>query len=108
MNVRFYMERAQRANRLLLADLGVGADEGEAPGVRAGPGRHLLPLSARAVPGPDSDRQRRRAGGDARRDLRAFYELANPAKGEIAATFIIVNALTDPATGGAAPLPARR
>ena len=38
--------------------------------------------------------------------LRAFYELANPARGEIAATFIIVTALTDRATGGPAPLPA--
>jgi len=35
----------------------------------------------------------------------AFYELTNPAKAEIAATFVIVNSLLDPATGRTLPLP---
>jgi acyl-CoA thioester hydrolase len=104
MNVRFYMERAQRANGLLLADLGIGADEGEAPGVRATQvdtyvryqreqfQGQLLSVNGGVLEATPSG-------------LRAFYELANPARGEIAATFIIVTALTDRATGGPAPLP---
>jgi acyl-CoA thioesterase FadM len=38
-------------------------------------------------------------------EISAFYELTNPSKGEIAATFIIVNALTDRANGASSPLP---
>jgi acyl-CoA thioesterase FadM len=37
--------------------------------------------------------------------LRAFYEVTNPARGEVAATFIMVSALTDRASGLSAPLP---
>jgi acyl-CoA thioester hydrolase len=105
MNVRYYMERAQRANGLLLADLGVGGDEGEAPGVRATQtdtyvryhreqfqGQVLSVNGGVLEVGPTS--------------LRAFFEVANPARGEIAATFIIVTTLADRASGVAAPLPA--
>jgi acyl-CoA thioester hydrolase len=105
MNVRFYMERAQRANRLLLAELGVGADEGEAPGVRATQADTYVRYQREQFQG-----QLLSVNGGVLEatptGLRAFYELANPARGEIAATFIIVTALTDRATGGPAPLPA--
>jgi acyl-CoA thioester hydrolase len=104
MNVRFYMERAQRANRLLLADLGVGADEGEAPGVRATQVDTYVRYQREQFQG-----QLLSVNGGVLEatptGLRAFYELANPARGEIAATFIIATALTDRATGGPAPLP---
>ncbi len=104
MNVRFYMERAQRANRLLLAELGVGADEGEAPGVRATQADTYVRYQREQFQG-----QLLSVNGGVLEatptGLRAFYELANPARGEIAATFIIVTALTDRATGGPAPLP---
>ena len=105
MNVRFYAERAQRANRILLADLGLGADEGEAPGVRLQQfdtytryHREQFEGSTLTVNGGVIEV---RPG-----EVRCFYEVTNPAKGEIAATFIIVNALTDAATGLAAPLDA--
>ncbi len=102
MNVRFYMERAQRANRLLLAELGVGADEGEAPGVRATPADTYVRYQREQFQG-----QLLSVNGGVLEatptGLRAFYELANPARGEIAATFIIVTSLTDRATGGATP-----
>jgi acyl-CoA thioester hydrolase len=105
MNVRFYMERAQRANRLLLAELGVGADEGEAPGVRATQTDTYVRYQREQFQG-----QLLSVNGGVLEatptGLRAFYELANPARGEIAATFIIVTSLTDRATGGPAPLPA--
>ena len=100
MNVRFYMERAQRANRLLLAELGVGADEGEAPGVRATQTDTYVRYQREQFQGQVLSVN----GGVLEATptgLRAFYELANPARGEIAATFIIVTALTDRATGGA-------
>jgi acyl-CoA thioester hydrolase len=99
------MERAQRANRLLLAELGVGADEGEAPGVRATQTDTYVRYQREQFQG-----QLLSVNGGVLEatptGLRAFYELANPARGEIAATFIIVTALTDRATGGPAPLPA--
>ena len=104
MNVRFYMERAQRANRLLLAELGVDADEGEAPGVRATQVDTYVRYQREQFQG-----QLLSVNGGVLEatptGLRAFYELANPARGEIAATFIIATALTDRATGGPAPLP---
>ncbi len=105
MNVRFYMERAQRANRLLLAELGVGADEGEAPGVCATQTDtyvryHREQFQGQVLSVNGGALEASPAG------LRAFYEVANPARGEIAATFIIVTALADRATGVAAPLPA--
>ena|SRR6185437_501969 len=105
MNVRFYMERAQRANRVLLAELGVGGDEGEAPGVRLTQtdtyvryhreqfkGQVLAVNGGVLETGPTS--------------LRAFYEVTNPARGEVAATFIIVSSLSDRASGLAAPFSA--
>jgi acyl-CoA thioester hydrolase len=105
MNVRFYMERAQRANRVLLAELGVGGDEGEAPGVRVTQTdtyvryhREQFRGQVLAVNGGVLE-----AGPTG---LRAFYELTNPARGEIAATFIIVSSLADRASGLAAPLSA--
>jgi acyl-CoA thioester hydrolase len=105
MNVRFYMERAQRASGLLLADLGIGADEGEAPGVRATQVDTYVRYQREQFQGQvlsvNGGVLEATASG-----LRAYYELANPARGEIAATFIIVTALTDRATGGPAPLPA--
>jgi acyl-CoA thioester hydrolase len=108
MNVRYYMARAQRANGVLLADLGLGADEGESPGVRIlqsdtycryhreqFKGETLVINGGVLGAGPS--------------EIRGFYEVTNPAKGEIAATFIIVSTLTDRATGKAWPLdPATR
>jgi acyl-CoA thioester hydrolase len=102
MNVRFYMERAQRANRVLMTEFGLGADA-------------IAP--ARLVQHDAYCRYQREQfqgstltvnGGvlEASSDATSvFYELTNPAKGEIAATFIIANSLIDPATGETLPLP---
>ncbi len=102
MNVRFYMERAQRANRALMAELGLAADA-------------VAP--ARLVQHDTYTRYQREqfqgstltvSGGvlsAAPGAIGAYYEVANPAKGEIAATFVLVNSLVDPKTGKTAPLP---
>ncbi len=106
LNVRFYLSRAQAANRALLAMLGL---DGEA----------VETLSARLVPADSYTRYHREqfegaelsvrggvleAHGDA---VRAYFELLNEAKGEVAATFIIKTALADRATRRPLPLPAR-
>jgi acyl-CoA thioester hydrolase len=99
MNVRYYMERAQRANRVLLADLGLGGDEGEAPGVRVTQTDTYCRYQREQFQGSTLSVN----GGVLEADeaqIRAFYELTNPAKGEIAATFIIANTFSDRATGG--------
>src|SRR5579883_1341662 len=102
MNVRYYMERAQRANRVLMAELGLSPTaaaprlaqhdiycryhreqfEGATLTVNGG----VLAADAGAITG--------------------FYEVTNPAKGEIAATFIMGNRFVDPASGGSPRLPA--
>jgi acyl-CoA thioester hydrolase len=108
MNVRFYMERARRANRVLTADLGLSEDAGEdeapTPGAKLVQTdvycryhREQFKGSILTVGGGVLE-----AGGEA---VSAFYEIANPAKGEIAATFIMTNALIDRASGERRPLP---
>jgi acyl-CoA thioester hydrolase len=103
MNVRYYMERAQRANRVLLKELGL---------------KDLAKGDIRLIQ-PDSYTRYHREqfvgstltvnGGvlsaDAR-ELSAFFELTNPAKGQIAATFILVTSLIDGATGETIAIPA--
>src|SRR5689334_3019963 len=86
MNVRFYMERAQRANRLLLAELGIGGDEGEAPGVRLSQTDTYVRYHREQFTGQVLSVN----GGvleASPASVRAFYEVTNPARGEIAATF---------------------
>ena len=102
MNVRYYAERAQRANQALLAELGL--DAGDDSGLR--------------LTQPDTYTRYQREqfagatlvvrGGVLEADangVRCYYELANPAKGEIAATFLITGALADRTSGETAPCP---
>jgi acyl-CoA thioester hydrolase len=102
MNVRYYAERAQRANQALLAELGL--DAGDDSGLR--------------LTQPDTYTRYQREqfagatlvvrGGVLEADANGvccYYELANPAKGEIAATFLITSALADRTSGETAPLP---
>ena len=105
MNVRFYMERAQRANRALLAQIGLGGDAPAGRGARLTQvdvycryHREQFQGSTLTVNGGVL------SAGPA--ELSSFYEVTNPAKGEVAATYVIVNALIDAATGKTAPLPA--
>jgi acyl-CoA thioester hydrolase len=102
MNVRYYAERAQRANQALLAELGLGAGGGAGP--------RLIQ--------PDTYTRYQREqfagatlvvrGGVLEADangVRCYYELANPAKGEIAATFLFTGTLADRMSGETGPLP---
>jgi acyl-CoA thioester hydrolase len=108
MNVRFYMERARRANRALMADLGLaedmGEDEAPTPGARLVQTdiycryhREQFKGSTLTVSGGVLE-----AGGET---LTAFYEIVNSAKGEVAATFIMASALFDRARGERRALP---
>lgn len=105
MNVRFYMERAQRANRALMTELGLKAGRDGARDLRLTQTdtycryhREQFQGSVLTVNGGVL-----KAGET---ELSTFYEVANPAKGQIAATFIMVSALFDRRTGEAAPIPA--
>jgi acyl-CoA thioesterase FadM len=106
MNVRFYMERAQRANRALLDSFGLYA------GRQAGQKSILVQKdsyvryhreqfqgSTLAVKGGVLE-----AGED---DIRLYFELVNDAKAEVAATFIMAVGLVDLATRTPLPMPQR-
>jgi acyl-CoA thioester hydrolase len=104
MNVRFYMERAQRANRKLTAELGLRGEDAAAKDLRLAQVDTYCRYHREQFQGSTLSVN----GGvlEVREDeISAFYEVTNPAKGQIAATFIIVNALTDRATGAPSPLP---
>jgi acyl-CoA thioester hydrolase len=99
MNVRYYAERAQRANQALLAGLGLGDDSGmrlTQPDTYTRYQREQFAGATLAVRGGVLEAD---ASG-----VRGYYELANPAKDEIAATFLITSALADRASGETAPL----
>ena len=101
MNVRYYMERAQRANRVLMAELGL-SPSAAAPrlvqhDIYCRYHREQFEGATLAVNGGVLS-----AGAEA---VTGFYEVTNPAKGEIAATFIMANRLIDPASGVSPRLP---
>ncbi len=103
MNVRYYMERAMRANQALMRELGLG---GDAPaGGRLAQvdiycryhreqfqGATLTVNGGVLSAGPET--------------VSTYCEVVNPARGEIAATYVIANALIEPSTGEMLPLPA--
>lgn len=101
MNVRYYMERAQRANRALMAELGLAADGPDGrlaqPDIYCRYHREQFEGSTLTVNGGVLE--------VSPSELSTFYEVVNPARGEVAATYIITNALIDPASGEAAALP---
>ncbi|HUZ14400.1 MAG TPA: thioesterase family protein [Caulobacteraceae bacterium] len=104
MNVRFYMERALRANRGLMNGFGLGPDACERRGARLVQldtycryHREQFQGATLTVSGGVAE------AGEAR--LTLFYDVANPEKAEVAASFIIVVALMDRATAQALPLP---
>jgi acyl-CoA thioesterase FadM len=102
MNVRYYMERAQRANRALMTEFGLKGEDVA--------GRRLMQVDTYCRYHREQFQGSTLTvnGGvlEVRADeVRGFYEVTNPAKGRIAATFIIVNALTDRASGETSPLP---
>jgi len=100
MNVRFYMERAQRAHRALTAKLGL-AETPEARLVQTDSytryQREQFEGSTLAVRGGVLEASPER--------IRTYFELVNEARGEIAATFILAASLIEPATRAARPIP---
>ena len=105
MNVRFYLERAQRANKALMESFGLDAEG------RAGQKARLVQKdtyvryhreqfqgSTLAVKGGVLD-----AGDEA---IRFYFELVNDAKAQVAATFIMTVGLVDRASRTAWPMPA--
>jgi acyl-CoA thioester hydrolase len=104
MNVRFYAERSQRANTTLLAELGLEPDAGADRGLRLTQTDSYTRYQREQFAGATLVVNGGVLGADAR-GVRSFYELANPAKGEIAATFLITSAFTDRASGESAGLP---
>jgi acyl-CoA thioester hydrolase len=104
LNVRFYMERAQRAFKALMDSLGLGPDACEALGGRliqhdsyTRYHREQFKGSTLVVRGGVLE-----ATPEA---LSLYFEVVNDAKGEIAATFIIGASLYEPATRKVLPLP---
>jgi acyl-CoA thioester hydrolase len=103
LNVRYYMARAQRANRVLMGEFGLGPD---------------ALATAKLVQTDSYCRYQREQfqgstltvnGGLLRADaagVTLYFEVANPAKGQIAATYVITSELIDRATGKARPIPA--
>ncbi len=104
LNVRYYLSRAQAANRALLAELGLGPEVLDA-------------LGARLAQVDSYTRYHREQFEDAtlnvrggvlevgRGTIRAYFEVDNDAKGEVAASFIMVMALVDRATRAPLALP---
>ena len=103
MNVRFYMERALNANKLLMDSIGLG---------RTAANDQLLVQKDSYVRYHREQFQGSTLavkGGvlDARPDgVRVYFELTNDAKAQLAATFIMVVGLVDRATRADLPIPA--
>lgn len=105
MNVRFYAERAQRANAALLAELGLGSDAGGDRGLVLTQPDSYTRYQREQFAGSTLVVRGGVLGADAR-GVHAYYELANPAKDQIAATFLITSGFTDRSSGEGAPMPA--
>lgn len=104
LNVRYYLSRAQAANAALMAELGLGGEAVEALGARLAQvdtytryHREQFEGSALTVRGGVLE-----VGAHT---VRAYLELGNDAKGEVAATFILVTALVSAATRAPIALP---
>lgn len=103
MNVRFYMERAQTANKLLMESFGLGAEDlGTTHLIQKDSyvryHREQFQGSTLAVKGGVLD-----ANADG---VRLYFELVNDAKAQVAATFIMVVGRIELATRAALPIPA--
>src|SRR5215472_6300607 len=104
MNVRFYMERAQTANKALMQRFGLESDEPNPSAMLVQRDsyvryhREQFQGSTLAVKGGVLD-----ADADG---VRLYFELVNDAKAQVAATFILVVGLVERATRTALPIPA--
>jgi acyl-CoA thioester hydrolase len=103
LNVRYYIARVERANRRLLGELGVGSPVFRGAIVRR------YDTYCRYRRDQFAGAQLKVAGGEQAfdsRELRCYYEIRNPAKEQIAATFVTATALIDPVDQQRVPFPA--
>ncbi|MEJ0064473.1 MAG: thioesterase family protein [Caulobacteraceae bacterium] len=104
MNVRFYMERAQRANKALMESLGLGPAACEALGGRLAQNDSYTRYHREQFVG--SMLQVRGGVLEASAEgLSLYFEVVNDAKAQVAASFIIGVSLCDRATRARLPLP---
>jgi len=103
MNVRFYLSRVDRANNVLLDKLGVTPAPGSAVVRRQDTYSRFRREQFAGAP-------LQVAGGMLESDdalVRCYFEIRNPEKDEIAATFIVRSGLVDPASQKVLALPPR-
>ncbi len=104
MNVRFYMERAQRANKALMESLGLGPAACEALGGRLAQNDSYTRYHREQFVG--SMLQVRGGVLEASAEgLSLYFEVVNDAKAQVAASFIIGASMCDRATRARLPLP---
>jgi acyl-CoA thioester hydrolase len=103
MNVRFYMERAQKGNRALLETFGLGREALGQRGVRAVQNdtytryhREQFQGSALQVKGG--------VLAASPEGISMYFEVVNDAKAQVAATFVLNTVLIDPATRELLPI----
>lgn len=102
MNVRYYMARMEKANRALIASLGIAPDTLNRGFLRRTDTytrfrrEQFEGATLHAVGGLLNASE----GG-----VRSYVEIVNPTTGDVAATFVVTTALIDTATRRALPLP---
>lgn len=104
LNVRYYLSRALRANSTLLAQLGLGPEALDAMGARLVQADTYTRYHREQFKGATLNVR----GGVldmGRGAVRAYFEIDNDAKNEVAATFILVTALVDRVTRAPLALP---
>lgn len=103
MNVRYYMDRVARANRAMLATLGITAPVFRGAIVRG------FDTYCRFHREQFADAPLQVAGGVLEAEaeqIRCYYEIRNPHRNEIAATFVTASKLVDPDDQRTVPIPA--
>jgi len=104
LNVRYYLSRALKANATLLGQLGLGPDALDAMGARLIQADTYTRYHREQFMGATLNVR----GGVlevGRGTVRAYFEIGNDARSEVAATFILVTALADRATRAPLALP---
>jgi acyl-CoA thioesterase FadM len=104
MNVRFYAERAQKANRALMSSFGLGSEA-----LKGQPVRLVQTDSYTRYQREQFQGSMLAAKGGvlkaASDGITMYFEVVNDAKAQVAATFIITTSMVDRATRAPLPLP---
>ncbi|HEY2710021.1 MAG TPA: thioesterase family protein [Caulobacteraceae bacterium] len=104
MNVRFYMDRAQRANKALMASFGLDKNALASGGARLVQKDSYIRYHREQFQGSTLEVRGGVLQADASR-LQLYFELVNDAKAQVAATFIMSVSLVDRATRADLPVP---